>query len=94
MVVLFLRMRVRVLRVWEKKIEKNCSRRRRRRGIFSHRATDTQGERKEREREISLSNKNIMLLLFTAYQPTRPTLPFTGKKKKNENVYTRTSVYE
>ncbi len=44
-------------------------------------------ERKEREKktgDISI-HKNIILLLFTAYQATRPTLSFMREKKK-ENV--------
>jgi hypothetical protein len=49
------------------------------------------GRERERERKknstISLSNKNIILLLFTAYQATRPTLPFMKRKRKRECVY-------
>lgn len=44
-------------------------------------------EKKRKKNEISLSNKNTittMLLLFTAYRPTRPTLPSFEEKKKRE----------
>ncbi len=41
---------------------------------------------KKKKRTISLSNKNIMLLLFTAYQATRPILPFM-RGKERECVY-------
>jgi hypothetical protein len=58
-----------LLRVWEKKIENALLYKE-----YSH--------RNEERRRYLYPTKTIMLLLFIAYQPTRPTLPFTRRKKR------------
>jgi hypothetical protein len=65
-----------VLRVWEKKIEKNCSQR----GIFPHRATDT--GREKRERDIFSQQKHNAASVYCL--PTNTTYTTVHREEKEE----------